>query len=332
MKIFCVALCLLCGTFSIEAQNLLKFNQEGKFKIVQFTDVHNIYNDPRSQVALQRIKEVLSIEKPDLVIFTGDVIYGKPAEEGFREVLSLVSDFKIPFGITFGNHDDEQGMTRKQLLDIASSFEYNLTTTAEGVSGFSNYVLPVKSNDMTKNAAILYCMDSNSYSKIKNIGGYDFISFDQISWYRDNSRKFTSENNGKPVQSFAFFHIPLPEYGYAAEGQNSVMVGTRMEQACAPKLNSGMFAAMKEMGDVKGVFVGHDHDNDYAVYWNNVLLAYGRYSGGNTVYNHLSNGARIIELTEDGTTFTTWITLAGGKIINKTICPDDFVKEKNKNM
>lgn len=332
MKFVCVMLCLLCCTFGIEAQNVLKFNQEGKFKIIQFTDVHNIYNDARSKVALQRIKEVLNVEKPDLVIITGDVIYGKPAEEGFREVLGLVSDFKIPFGVTFGNHDDEQGMTRKQLFDIASSFEYNLTTTAEGVSGSSNYILTVRSNDNTKDAAILYCMDSNTYSTIKNIEGYGFINFDQIEWYRENSKKFTSANGGNPVQSFAFFHIPLPEYSYAAEDLNAVMIGTRMEQVCAPKLNSGMFAAMKEMGDMKGVFVGHDHDNDYAVYWNNILLAYGRYSGGNTVYNHLSNGARVIELSEDGTSFTTWITLEKGQMINKVVCPDDFRKDKNKNM
>lgn len=332
MKFLCVLLCLLCTTFCIKAQNVLKFNQEGKFKIVQLTDVHNVYQDARSQVALQRIREVLTSEKPDLVIITGDVIYGKPAEEGFREVLSLISDFKIPFGITFGNHDDEQGMTRKQLLDIASSYEYNLTSTAEGISGFSNYILTVKSNDSAKDAAILYCMDSNSYSTIEGVKGYGFIKFDQISWYRENSNKFTEANGGKPVQSFAFFHIPLPEYSYAVEDQNAVMVGTRMEQACSPKLNSGMFAAMKENGDVKGIFVGHDHDNDYAVYWNNILLAYGRYSGGNTVYNHLSNGARVIELTESGSSFTTWITLEKGERINRVVCPDDFIKDKNKNM
>ena len=49
-----------------------------------------------------------------------------------------------------------------------------------------------------------------------------------------------------------------------------------MEEACAPKLNTGMFAAMKESGDVMGIFVGHDHDNDYAVMWKGILLAYGR--------------------------------------------------------
>lgn len=42
-------------------------------------------------------------------------------------------------------------------------------------------------------------------------------------------------------------------------------------KACAPVLNSGLFTAMKEMGDIEGVFVGHDHDNDYAVMWQGIL-------------------------------------------------------------
>ena len=62
-----------------------------------------------------------------------------------------------------------------------------------------------------------------------------------------------------------------------------------MEKACAPELNTGMFTAMKEAGDVMGMFVGHDHDNDYAVMWKGILLAYGRFTGGNTEYNHLPN-------------------------------------------
>lgn len=332
MKKLSIILYILFSTLYLNAQNVLKFNNNGKFKIVQFTDIHNIYRDQRSKIALNRMKEVINFEKPNLIIITGDLIYGKPAEESFREVLQLVSDFKIPFGFTFGNHDDEFGLSRKQLLDIASSFDYNLTTTEENVSGYSNYILKIKSNKQDKDAAIIYCFDSNSSSTVKDVIGYGFINFDQIAWYRENSKKITSNNEGKTIQSYAFFHIPLLEYNQAVENQYSTITGTRMEAVCASGLNSGLFASMKEMGDIKGIFVGHDHDNDYAVYWHNILLAYGRYSGGNTVYNHLSNGARIIELSEDGNSFTTWITLGKGKIVNKTTCPDDFIKVKNKNM
>lgn len=308
---------------------ILQFNANGKFKIVQFTDTHYIYQDERSEITLERIKEVMDTEKPDFVILTGDVIYGKPAEESYRTVLDLISLYKVPFGVVFGNHDDEQGLSKEQLMEIIESYPYNLTRCEQEVSGHANYILPVKSSDGLRNSAILYCLDSHSYSQIQGIGGYDFIHFDQIQWYRQESEKLCKENGGKPLQAYAFFHIALPEFHEAVMNENSVMVGTRMETVCSPQINSGMFAAMKEMGDVKAVFVGHDHDNDYAVYWKGILLAYGRYTGGNTVYNHLPNGARVIELNQDGETFDTWIRLANGQIINKVTYPNSFVKKNN---
>lgn len=80
MKKYLCIYCLLCMATLACAQNL-KFNANGKFKIVQFTDVHYISDDPRSDIAIERINEVLNAENPDLVVFTGDVIYGKPAEK-----------------------------------------------------------------------------------------------------------------------------------------------------------------------------------------------------------------------------------------------------------
>ena len=86
---------------------------------------------------------------------------------------------------------------------------------------------------------------------------------------------------------------------------------------------------MKEFGDILGVFVGHDHDDDYAVFWKGILLAYGRYTGGDTVYNNLSNGARVIEMTEGSTNFRTWIRLKDGEVINTVNYPSDFIKKKD---
>ena len=67
---------------------------------------------------------------------------------------------------------------------------------------------------------------------------------------------------GFPLPALAFFHIPLSEYNEAASDENAILYGTRMEKACSAAINTGMFAAMKEAGDVMGTFVGHDHDND----------------------------------------------------------------------
>lgn len=190
-----------------------------------------------------------------------------------------------------------------------------------------DYVLTLKSSDGKKDAALLYCLDSHSYSKLPDVKGYDWLTFDQVNWYRRQSAAYKAKNGGQPLPALAFFHIPLPEYNEAASDENAILIGTRMEKACAPELNTGMFTAMKEAGDVMGMFVGHDHDNDYAVMWKGILLAYGRFTGGNTEYNHLSNGARVIVMKEGARTFTTWIRLKGGEIIDKTVYPDSYMKD-----
>ena len=314
------------GFAALCAQNAaLKFNKAGEFKIVQFTDVHFKYGNPASDIALERIDEVLEAENPDLVVLTGDIIYAAPADKGMLTVLERVSAHNVPFVVTFGNHDDEQGMTRAQLYDIIRSVPGNVQPD-RGEQVSPDYVLTVHSSDgKGRDAAVLYFFDSHSYSKLKDVKGYDWLTFDQVENYRSLSASFTEANGGRPLPALSFFHIPLPEYNQAASDEGAILIGTRMEKACAPALNTGMFTAMKEAGDVMGVFVGHDHDNDYAVMWHGILLAYGRYTGGNTVYNHLSNGARVIVLKEGKRTFDTWIDLAGGRQVNRSTYPDSFV-------
>ena len=118
LKLF-LALVSLCMTvFCFAQKSELRFNKDGKFKIVQFTDVHFKYKNPASDIALERINQVLDEEQPDFVIFTGDVVYSAPADKGMLQVLEQVSKRKLPFVVTFGNHDNEQGMTREQLYDI----------------------------------------------------------------------------------------------------------------------------------------------------------------------------------------------------------------------
>lgn len=319
------ALILICAATAIAQPNALKFNANHKFKIVQFTDIHWKYGNPASDEAGERMAEVLDAEKPDLVVFTGDLIFAKPAREGLDKALEATISRGIPFAVTWGNHDDEQDLSRKELSEHIATKAGNLTSTVEGISGVTNYTLSVKSTDGKRDAAVLYIFDSNSYSPIKKVKGYDWIKHDQVEWYRQTSKAFTAANNGKPLPALAFFHIPLPEFHEAAQNESAYFVGTRKEKACAPEINTGLAAAMLEAGDVMGVFVGHDHVNDYVVDWRGILLGYGRFTGGATVYHDIpeGNGARIIELTEDSRTIKTWIRIKGGKVINEVNYPAD---------
>ena len=301
----------------------LKFGADGKIKIVQFTDVHWKPGNPASEEAAERMNEVLDAEKPDFVMYTGDLVYAKPASEALDRALEPAVSRGIPFAVTWGNHDDEQDMTRGQLSEYLKGKPGNMTGTVDGISGVTNFILPVRSSDGTKDAAVIYVFDSHAYSGRKEVKGYDWIKLDQIEWYRKESVGFTTRNGGVPLPALAFFHIPVPEYNQAAQNENALLIGTRKEKACAPVLNTGLFTAMLEAGDVMATFVGHDHVNDYVVNWYGIMLGYGRYTGGNTVYNDIpgGNGARVIELTEGERGFRTWIRLKGGKVINEVSFP-----------
>lgn len=121
LKIYLTLVFLLVTTFGMAQKSELKFSKDGKFKIVQFTDVHFKYGNRASDIALERINQVLDDERPDLVIFTGDVVYSAPADSGMLQVLEPVVKRKLPFVVTFGNHDNEQGMTREQLKILTRS-------------------------------------------------------------------------------------------------------------------------------------------------------------------------------------------------------------------
>lgn len=323
---------LLAGVIQVSAQTKsLAFNSNKKFKIVQFTDVHWKPNNPASEEAAERMNEILDAEKPDLVIYTGDIVYEKPAAEALDRALEPTISRNIPFAITWGNHDDEHDLSRAELSAYIKEKPGNLTSTVEGIYGVTNYTLAILSADKKKNAAILYVLDSGAYSPLKQVKGYDWIRPNQIKWYTDSSAAHTAANAGNPLPALAFFHIPLPEYNEAAQHEDAHLVGTRREKACAPAVNTGLFTAMLHAGDVMATFVGHDHVNDYVVDWKEILLCYGRYTGGKTVYHDIpgGNGARIIELTEGERGFKSWIRIKEGKVINEITYPADFERKKS---
>lgn len=322
MKKLLLSLAAALLTFSSSAQ--LKFNENKTFKIVQLTDIHWVAGDEKSEIAAENINLILDEEKPDLVVYTGDLIYGSPVQEGFAKALEPVVKRGLPFAVTLGNHDAELEWNPQQIYDYITSFPGNLTSTTEGISGKTNFVLTLKSSDGgDKDAAVLYFIDSHAYNKVD---GYEWVKRDQVEWYSRTSREFTAANGGNPLPALAFMHIPTPEFNIAASTEGTFMVGTRKEAACSPKINTGLFAEMFQCKDVMGLFVGHDHINDYICNWQGIALAYGRYSGADTVYNNIAggNGARIILLTEGERSFKTWIRLRdGNKVINEVTFPQD---------
>lgn len=306
------------------AQNTLRF-KKGLFKIVQITDLHYKLGVKASEQGLACVREMVETEKPDLVVVTGDIIYSAPADSTLSVVLKTFAQLGVPFCMTFGNHDYDFKTPAVALYNQMQKTPNCVMPVLQGKN--TDYSLPILSSNGKRTAAVLYCIDTHNKPAIGGIGGYQWISHNQITWYRQRSMVYKQKNGGRPVPSLAFLHIPLPEFNYATDNTQCPMYGSRLEKAYSPSINSGMFASIKEMGDIMGVFCGHDHDNDYAVSYFNVLLAHGRFSGGNTEYNHLKRGARVIVLKEGKREFDTWIREVSGNVLYRTTYPKSYVKD-----
>ena len=299
--------------------------KNGKFKILQLTDTHFIGGDARSQRALDNVAEMLDTEKPDLVIHTGDIIFAKPARENFTQILSPITERHIPFAVALGNHDEEFGLSRTEVLEYIRQMSGCLNTPAKNIHGASNDVITINSTDGKKHWALYLFDTGNKAKEFPELKSYDYIHDDQLQWYRQISRQLKEQNQGTPLPSIAFMHIPITEYLDGLSDSHRQIRGNLSENPCSPIINSGAFVAMREQGDIKAVTCGHDHDDDYVMKWRGLYMMYGRYSGGDTVYNNLKpNGARIFELTEGSSSFKTWIRIKGGRIEQTLTLPDEF--------
>ena len=327
MTLLCAV--VLCGAAHAQGTDL-RFSKDGKFKIAQFTDVHfdlsTEYRRAQAGKTLAQMEYILSTEKPDLVVFTGDVVTGSPAAEGWRRVLDAVQKHGIPFCAVLGNHDAEQDITRSDIGRIVTAYRQSLNTLKTN-GELADVALEVKGANGT--SAVLYCLDSNDYSTLDGIGGYGWFTQDQIAWYRNLSAAFT-QRNGNPVPALAFFHIALPEYVAAWRDPKNTHIGRAAEDECPGELNPGMFAAMRACGDVMGIFVGHDHDIDYVVAEKGIALGYGRFSGDDTTYNNLRPGVRLLVLTEGERGFETWIRERDGRIVDHVVFRDGRVSKVKK--
>ena len=71
------------------------------------------------------------------------------------------------------------------------------------------------------------------------------------------------------------------------------------------------------MRDVLGIFVGHDHNDDFVGTTANICFGYGRKTGYNAAYEEiLERGARVIELYENDKKFDTHIRTLSGSSLN----------------
>lgn len=315
------------------------FTTDREFKVVQLTDVHiggGSMSKKSDARAMNAVAALLTAEKPDLVVLTGDMVYPVPFQAGTfnnsistKMIISLLETLGVYYTVTFGNHDSEfyATHTREQISDMWSdpSLKYSLYQEGpEDVYGYGNHVIKVKnSKGIVRDAFFMF--DSNEYTDGDILGimwKYDNIHEDQIAWYKENV--IAIDNANKVIDpscdmftSLAFFHIPLEEYSiawdeYKANGhQNTTDVQVQDgfyhedgEKSYSGIYSENLFETMLELGSTKGVFCGHDHVNNAIVKYKGINLVYGMSIDYLAYSNLFSEGAQrgctVIDLDREG--------------------------------
>lgn len=286
----------------------LRFNPEGKFKIVQFTDIHLQYDSYRSDSALVMMRTVIERERPDLVMLTGDVVGSDNRAKAWAKVAQVMIDAETPWAAMLGNHDAEYELDKDQTMDVITALPFNLTQRGPTeVAGEGNYVLPILGSASSNTSALVYVFDVSATNRPSSgeEGVFEWIDNSVVNWYRQQSQAFTTENGGKPLPAMAFFHIPFPEFSSVA-GKPSTFGSFSEGRPLPAHVSSNLFVAMKESKDVMGAFVGHQHNNNYIGYLDGISLGFGQTSG-RQVYGEKGAGARVFELYEGERKFDSWI-------------------------
>lgn len=220
------------------------FVTDGDFKVLHLTDIHiggGILSKGNDKKAINAVAAMITTEKPDLVVVTGDISFAVPwagtinNAYAHKYFIRLMENLGVYWTVTFGNHDSEayDFFNRERVSEMYNSenLKHCLYTSNDGgVYGEGNHVINLRNSKglITKSFIM---MDTNAYTDEDPLGigwVYDNIHQDQIEWYKgviDSNNKYNNTLlNSMPkdhrpeniedfttVQSMIFVHIPLME-------------------------------------------------------------------------------------------------------------------------
>ncbi len=327
-----------CGDYLTNA-DLVDFVVEvesGKDPIVlQLSDTQVVwYGDTAENQCYRYIREVVEKTQPDLIIITGDVVYGRfdPSGSLLTNLINFMEMLNTPWAPVFGNHDNESLMGVDWQCAQLEAAENCLFKQGD-LTGNGNYSVGIEQDGEL--LRVFYMMDSNGCGApmidqdgvhtapaagtnvVKTSQGF---GQDQIDWYTQEINAIHAVD--ADVKISMAYHIQQSIFAKAFEKYdeydglttsgvlNNPLNLDTMETADETDFgylgrpmkggwdnNYAIFNAMKALG-VDSIFVGHEHCNSASIVYEGVRFQYGQKS---------STYDRFNWVTEDG-------TIAGGYI------------------
>ena len=309
----------------LQTKHRLSFREDGSFRIMMFSDVHGGRGFAAEETHAA-VEALVAAANPDLVIIAGDIcgpgyIHAETTDD-VRFVLDHVTEPMerrgIPWAHVFGNHDDNYGVPNAAQMPIYESYPHCLSKAGpDNIDGVGNYFLPIFDNAGNDVLFGVWGLDSNHsmpeffeeygipektqffQSSPAASGDYDGPRISQVFWYWQMSQLLEAQF-GHKVPSLMYMHIPTPEHALVTLHKNRLKFkGYHLEEVACHTLNSGLFTACVQRGDVKAIFCGHEHENNFSTEYFGIKLGYDGFLSYHACHNEDIRGCRLFDITAD---------------------------------
>ncbi|HBL41309.1 MAG TPA: hypothetical protein DDY98_07005 [Ruminococcaceae bacterium] len=309
----------------------LTFQQNNCFRVLCISDIHGgVGYDEENTV--NYIESVVQKSNPDLVLLLGDIagpgiIHIENAEQlqqMLDELTAPMEKRSLPWAHVFGNHDDNYGLPNSQAIHVYESYPCCYSVCDKVSKGDSDFYIPIYESNGESVRFCIYCFDSHrgcddfaeEYGLspdcpivLPNKGGIDSgergVDFSQVVDYYQTSKALEAEQNRK-IPAMAVMHVPLQELAWAEKNREQTSFeGVLGEAVSCQYLNSGLFRAFVERGDVKAVCFGHDHENNVTASYCGILLANDGYLSCHASHTKETLGGRLFKINAASGEITT---------------------------
>lgn len=275
----------------------LRLREDGSFRTLFTSDYHAPRGRRWDPELKKDIHTLLDVCDPDLFFIIGDLTDSggldsvEMLEEYVSDITEEIEKRQIAWAHVPGNHD---GATEEGLpLSVFQAHPHCLSERGPAeVSGYGTYMLPVWPHDgHTEDgpAFVIWAMDAHSGCNrygmdfqspaplvLPNMpvrfNGSDSVHFNQVAWYWDLSVELEKEY-GRKIPGIIVMHSPVQEFCLVGMNPTDTeMDGIMLESPGPGAVNTGLFAAAYERGDVKTIVSGHDHLNNYSGKYMGILL------------------------------------------------------------
>lgn len=311
----------------------LNINHDGDINILQITDMQLIdANQRRSPDRIDgwkltewvpekndkniysHIKYLVEQSHPDLILVTGDIIYGEFDDKGssFAEFIEFMDSLRIPWAPVFGNHDNESRIGVDKQCEMLENSEYALFKRGN-IYGNGNYTIGIYRNGILCRG--IFMVDSNGCD-MNNIKRE--IHSEQLAWIKETAQNVHAENADIPF--FLCCHIPTQDFldAYYAAGYQTEKDEGWWENFHSFEIGKDVPAKNDDFGkkaegffpipqvllpilkecNIDGFFVGHCHVINTSVMYEGIRFTFGLKTGYYDYYAEDSLGGTLIRLDD----------------------------------